>query len=337
MEKKITSSNTKAQIMEAYEEVLKKLQEKAEEKPKEMQQRKLETKTVESAQKNNEESIIKDITRLKTSFGESLDKIEENLIKEYKKLADIQAAIKIETKNLEELYGLSANADSFAAILLTQKENKEQFEDEMKTVKEQFESEMAEAKTSWEKEQVENEAKRKEDKEQIQKTRKREEEEYTYNLQQKRKKENDTFELKKAQQEAELKNQKTSFDKEIAEREKILVDKEEEYTLLKKNAENFPKELESAVQVAKSEIETQMNQKFKFEKDITLKETEGQMQLKELQIKTLENKIKEMDTQIKILTQKAETAEKSTKDIAIKAIESSTKVQVFEKEKPTNE
>lgn len=56
-----------------------------------------------------------------------------------------------------------------------------------------------------------------------------------------------------------------------------------------------------------------------------------------LQVSTLENKIKEMEAQIKLLSQKSETSEKSVKDIALKAIESSTKVQFVEKERVTKE
>ena len=53
----------------------------------------------------------------------------------------------------------------------------------------------------------------------------------------------------------------------------------------------------------------------------------------------MEKKISTTNTkaQIKLLSQKAETSEKSVKDIALKAIESSTKVQVVEKERITKE
>ena len=136
MDKKISTTNTKAQIIQAYNELLKKLEEKSQDNPKEVQERKEAAKTVESAQRNSEDSIIKEIVKIKTSFTEALDKIKGNLTDEYKKLADIQAAIKIEKKHLEDLYGISTNADSFAAILLAQKESREKFEEEMKVTEE---------------------------------------------------------------------------------------------------------------------------------------------------------------------------------------------------------
>jgi hypothetical protein len=337
MDKKISTSNTKAQIISAYNELLKKLETKSQDNPKEVQERKEATQTVESAQKNSEDGILKEITKIKTSFTESLDKIQENLIVEHKKLAEIQSAIKIEKKQLENLYGLSSNADSFAAILLAQKESRESFEEEMKEGKETFQNEMAEAKAKWEKEKAENEAKLKEEKEQTIKTRKREEEEYNYVLQQKRKKETDAYELKKQDQEIALKEKKLVFEKEFAEREKTILEKEKEFSELKKASEQFPKELEKAINETKTQLEDKLTTEFDYEKNLIAKETEGTINLKDLQIETLQNKIKEMEAQLKATSQKAEISEKSVKDIALKAIESAGKIQMVEKEKMIRE
>lgn len=337
MDKIISGSKTKAQILEAYNELLKKLQEKSEDKPKEVQQRKDAVKTVESAQSNSEVGILKDIAGLKTSFLESLEKVQDNLTAEYRKLDEIQGAIKIEKKNLEDLYGLSTNADSLAAILLAQKESREKFDEEMISTKEAFETEMAESKAKRNKEKAESEAQIKEAIEFQKKIRKREEEEYNYNLQQKRKKETDEYDLKKAQQEAELREKKIVFEKEFAEREKDIIEKEQEHNTFKKASENFPKELENAVQQANKELEYRLVTEFNYKEELRAKETEGQMQLKDLKIATLENRIKEIETQVKLSSQKAETSEKSVKDIALKAIESSTKVQIVEKERTTRE
>lgn len=333
MDKTISSSNTKAQILKAYDEVLKKLEEKSEDKPKEVQQKKDDIKIVTSAQKNTEGSIFKSISALKLSFNESLEKIQEDLVNEYNKLIEIQEAIKIEKKNLEDLYGISTNTDSLAAMLLAQKEGREKFDLEMKSAKDNHEMEMDKTKSLWDKQKAEHEASIKEESVSIQKTRKREEEEYDYNLLQKRKKETDAYEVKKATQETELKEKKATFEREFAEREKAILEKEKEYKVLKQASDNFPKELEKAVQQAKSELEASLKSEFKYEKDLKAKESEGLISLKDLQITTLENKIKEMEVQIKVLGQKSETSEKSVKDIAIKAIESSHKVQFVEKEK----
>jgi len=337
MNKNVSNSSTKAQILEAYESVLKKLEEKSTDNPKEVQQRKEAVKTVEAARKNTEDSILSEITLLKGRFVESLDKIQENLVGEYKKLSDIQAAIAIEQKSLQDLYGLTANADSLAAILLAQKENKELFEQGMKATREKFEFEMAETKLKWEKEKKELTEQLKEEQATSQKNRKREEDEYRYTTQQLRKKEADDYELKKMHLEAELKNKQLRFEKEFAEREKSIVEKEKEVIELRKIVDNLPKELEKAVQSAKTELETRLKTEFNYEKTLLAKENQGLIQLKDLQITTLENKVKEIESQMKLLGQKAETSEKSVKDIAMKAIESSSRIHVVEKEKMIKE
>jgi len=337
MTTKVSTSSTKAQILKAYDDVLKKLEEKVEAKPKEVQQRKEAVKTVESAQKNTEEKIVSHVTALKNSFIESLEKVQDSLADEYSRLAEIQAAIKIEKKNLEELYGLSTNADSFAAILLAQKESKERFEEEMKEAKLALDNEIAATKTNWIKEKNEYETFAKDEKALSLKIKKREEEEHNYNLQQKRKKEKDEYELSKTHQETELKEKKISFEKEFAEREKVIIERETEYATLKKVSEQFPKELEKTVHQAKVELESRLTMEFKYQKDLIAKETEGVINLKDLKVVTLESKIKEMENQVKLSGQKADTSEKSLKDIALKAIDSSTKVQIIEKESERRE
>lgn len=337
MTTKVSTSSTKAQILKAYDDVLNKLEEKVEAKPKEVQQRQEAVKTVESAQKNTEEKIVSHVTALKKSFVESLEKVQDSLEGEYSRLSEIQAAIMIEKKNLEELYGLSTNADSFAAILLAQKESKERFEEDMQEAKLALDNEIAETKTNWVKEKNEHETLEKDEKALNLKIKKREEEEYNYNLQQKRKKEKDEYELSKTQQEVELKEKKISFEKDFTEREKAIVERETEFAILKKASEQFPKELEKTVQEAKGDLESRLTLEFKYQKDLIAKETEGTINLKDLQVTTLENKIKEMENQIKLLGQKADTSEKSVKDIALRAIDSSTKVQIIEKEKERRE
>ena len=333
MSKNVSNSSTKAQILEAYENVLKKLEEKSTDNPKEVQQRKEAVKTVEAARKNTDESILNEIATLKARFAESLDKMQESLMNEHKTLSDIQAAIAIEQQSLQDLYGLKSNADSLAAILLAQKESKEQFDTDMKTAREKFDMEMTEAKSKWEKEKKEAAEHLKEEQNQVQKSRKREEDEYQYTTKQLRKKESDNYELKKMQLEAELTNKKLTFEKEFAEREKAIMEKEKEYAELKKLADSLPKEIEKAAQNAKSELEARLKLEFKYEKTLLSKENEGLLQLKDLRIETLENKVKEIESQMKLLGLKAETSEKSVKDIAMKAIESSSRIHVVEKDK----
>jgi len=255
------------------------------------------------------------------------------LVAERNKLETVQNAIQIEEKRLSDLYGLSFNADAFSALLLAQKEQKEQFEQEMAERKEQLAQQISETRAQWEKEKAAHDENLKAEKETNTKLRKREEEEYTYATQQKRKQEQDEYNLKKIRQEAELKEQRSTFEKEFAAREKNLLESENELKTLRTASEEFPAKLAEAVQNAQAETENRLQTVYKYEKELREKETQSILNLKEHQIKSLEAKIKEMDTQLKEAGAKADNSEKTVKDIALKVIENAGKTQVIERER----
>ncbi|WP_129594850.1 coiled-coil domain-containing protein [Seramator thermalis] len=333
MEQPVSEKNTKAQILEAYEKLLKKVEQKSNDNPKEVQQRKQDVQTVEKATKTTEGDIEAQIAKIKSEFVAALEIIEKELADERKKLETIQNAIRIEEKRLDDLYGISVNADSLSAILLAQKEQKEQFEQEMDARKEELSSQITQTRAAWEKEKAEHEAVLKAEKENLAKMRRREEEEYAYTTQQKRKKEEDEYLQMKNRQEAELKERKIAFEKEVAEREKQLKESENELASLRAQAENFESRLSEAVQKAQAETEKRLQSVYAYEKELREKEVQGIINLKDHQIQTLQSKIKEMEQQLKEASAKVDVSEKTVKDIALKAIESANKTQFIEREK----
>ncbi|HHN48323.1 MAG TPA: hypothetical protein ENN08_05240 [Bacteroidales bacterium] len=344
MEPDISMKNTKSEILSAYEEVLKQLKNKKSEEPKKEQERQKQETLVKQAGTMSHEKINKDISGLKTEIATMLDKLNESFVAEFRKFEELQQAIQIEKKNLEDLYQLSATTDSLAAMLTAQKEKSEQFEQEMaakkaemeaaiKQAKAEFDEEMAEKKLQWKKEQEINQARQKEETETLQKKRTREEEEYQYNLKQVRKKETDLYEEKKQKLEKELVDKKALFEKEYAEREASLKAAEKELQELRAKNVAFPNELEKAVAAAVKANTEKLQAEYKFAADLRAKETEGELRLKDQTIETLRAKIKDIETLNKELAQKTTTAETNVKDIAIKAIESSGKMHYFEKAK----
>lgn len=330
---KVNKNNTKAQILDAYENLLKQVEAKSNDNPKQVQQRKEEVNMVKTASENTENGILAQISKIKTEFIASLENIEDNLTAEREKLATIQKAIAIEEKHLEDLYGLKSNTDALAAILLAQKEQKERFEKEMKAAKEQLDLEISETKANWLKEKKMHEDEQKAENESLKKSRQREEEEYTYTLQQKRKQEQDEYTLKKSRQETELKEQHAAFEKEFAEREKTIKESEKELSDLRKEVALFDEKLSKSIEKAQAETQEKLQTIQQYEKTLLEKETQGILNLKDHQIKTLENKIKEMEAQLKEAGIKVDNSEKTVKDIALKAIENSTKTQMVEREK----
>jgi len=351
MEPEISLKNTKNEILAAYEDALKKLQTQKTAEPKQAQEEKRQQEVIKRASDNSTEGIVTGIATLKLSVAKELDKLNEQLTTEHKKLEDIQTAIRLEKNNLEELYQVTSNADSLAAMLQAQKEKKAQFETEMaekrsifeekmkndklifdekiKSEQESFETSMKTQKELWKSEQIKWSEQQKELKEKTDKDRKREEEEYAYNLNLTRKKESDLYAEEKARLEKELAEKKTSFDKEIASREAEVVSAENELKELRIKTAAFPSEIEKALADAVKRASEKLLLEFKFEKELTAKQTEGEIKLEEQTIETLKSKIKDMEAILSDMSKKTAIAETSVKDIAMKAIESSGKMQLF--------
>jgi len=332
MEKKVSPASTKTEILKAYNELLKRIQESKQENPKEEQEKKVRETTVETAAAMTDEKIIGEISSLKLSLNNTLDKIEDDLTSECQKLFRIREAIAIEDQRLRDLYQINAGADSLTAILAAQKEKKEEFEHEMALRKTELEEQTKQEKLNRDKEIKLWEEKKKETEETLKKQRAREEEEYQYNLKLARKKDKDEYEQKKALLEKELIQKMESFESGIKVREQAVAGAEKELSDLRVKAENFPAELQKAVQNAIKETTAQLEKEHKYEKQLLLKDHDGEIKLKNQQLESLLAKIKDLETQLKQAYNKAENAENNTKEITLKAIQSSGQIKIIEKE-----
>ncbi|MFZ2339444.1 MAG: hypothetical protein WAW07_06930 [Bacteroidales bacterium] len=332
MEKKVTPTSTKTEILKAYNELLVRTQESKQDSPKADQEKRIKEATVAEAAALTDESIIRQISALKLTLNSTLDRIEDDITAEFQKLLKIREAIAIEDQRLKDFYQINAGADSLAAILAAQKEKKEEFEREMSLKKTEFDDQLKTEKINRDKETRLFEEKRKEAEESLKKQRSREEEEYQYNLKLARKKDQDQYDQKKAALEKELAQRKESFESEINARKQSVSAAEKELAELRTKAENFPSELEKAVQSAIKNTTAQLEKDHKFEKQLLLKDHEGEIKLKSQQIESLLEKIKDIEIQLKQAYSKAENAESNSKEITLKAIQNSGQIKIIEKE-----
>jgi hypothetical protein len=328
---KVTKSNTKAEILEAYEKLQKDFNDKVENNPQEVQKRKDDSKTLEKVANHSEATLKDQLQNVQKSFDKNMQELQDKIIGEYKVLDDIQKSIQLEKQHLEDLYGIKANADTLAASLIAQKENKELFEKEMLEKRTSFELEIKQEKEQWDLQKQKHKEEEKEYIEQLNKNRKREEEEYQYKLDKKRQEEKDKFAYEMKQLEQEISTKRSEFEKEFSEREQKIVKSEEELNSLRKQVENFPSTLEKEIKKAKEDTEKDLAKQFKFEKELREKEVEGKENLYKQEIASLKTKISEMQNQVSSAIEKAISAEKSVKDIALRAIDSSKKLQIFER------
>jgi hypothetical protein len=329
MSKVVSDKSTKTEILDAYNELLAKNREQKAADQKAVKKESEEKEVVKSAAQNSVEDTVKKLAGLKLEIVKSIDGLEERLISEYKRFTELQQAISIQSADVKEMYGIQTEAGSLTALILAQREIKENFEDEMEEKKADFESDMAQKKLQWKKEQEEFEFTRKERDAQLKKERQRDEEEYTYNLQLKRKKEADIYEATKAALEKELAEKKARMESELTERESVVSSREKELEDLRSKVDAFPKELEKAIKDTEKSVAERIEFKYKFQTELAAKETEGERKLNKQIIGALERKIAEQEEQIRQLAQKADDSILQVQTIAVKAIEGASAQRIF--------
>lgn len=299
--KSVSNSNTKAQILKAYEELVKELkEEKAENsalKRKIEEKEKLVRKVKEQSQEESQLSI----SSIREAINNQLDQLEHQLTEEQQKFRNLQEAIKIEKSNLENLYNIKIESESLEALIITNRQTKEKLEREIEEKKQALQKEIEETKLKWDREQ----------------------EAYDYNLGIIRRNEEDEYKQKKVRQEKELSELKATFEQEMSEREKAMAEKEQEYNRLKVEAEQFDARLKQKEEEVQSRVSQQLAQEFEYRQKLEVKDLEAELKLSKQAIESLNAKVQEQQQFINELTSRTENASQQVKDIAMKAIENS--------------
>src|SRR4030043_240283 len=245
--KKLSLTNTKQEMMEAYHSLLKQMDERkeAELKPEKKLEEKKAKEVVQVADSLSSEGVGQEISGLKSEIGKMLTQIADKMEEEVNKFKAIQKAIELKEKEVQELYDNEKSAMALAALIETQSQKRQQFEADMASRKEELSQEIESLRSEWSKEKEEYEAQIKERDLTEKKRREREKEEYDYGFKRQQMLAKDKFEDEKARLEKEIQLKKVQMEGELKEREKVIAQKEEELNELRKKVSLFPKELET--------------------------------------------------------------------------------------------
>lgn len=327
----VSLKSTKDQILAAYNQVLSKLTEKQSDSPQEKKQKEEKAVVVEVASKLTSESILKDLSTLKLRSIQDIDGLSGNLLNEFTKLTTIRHAIEEEQQHLQDLYQIKETANTLAALIQAQAEEKETFEQEKVLKQQQFDQDMNEAKAAWKKQLTTLEIEAKDRKEFLEKERKREEEDYRYTLDVKRRKELDDYDRHKAELEKDLEDRKAALDQ----RETNLKEQETLLNNLTLQVEEFSEVVKQAVADAEESLRSQLEKEHQYFLELKTRENITSQKLSDQKVSYLEAKIKEQDQLIKTLTQKADAATEQVQSIANRALD--TSVQRFSYSLPPEE
>jgi len=329
--KKLSLSNTKQEMLEAYQTVLKQLetQREAEMKPEKKMEEKKAREVIQIAESLSTEGVAKEISNLKIEASKTLAHISDRLEEEVNKFRAIQNAISLKEKELQELYEIEKSAVTLAALIESQNQKRQEFESEMAEKKEALNQEIEALRTEREKEKKDYEEEKKERDTAEKKRRDREKEEYDYSFKREQKIAKDKFEDEKAKLEKEIQAKREQMESELKEREKVIAEHEEELNELRKKVSAVPKEMEAAVSKAIKETTERLNLEAKNREELMKKEFVGERNVFTSRIESLEKTVKEQSEQISKLTQHLEKAYQQVQDIAIKTIEGSSSIKSF--------
>ncbi len=326
---KITSSNTKKEMLEVYNILIEKIKEKerAELKPEKAQKSLKEKGIVQTADEIEKKGVIKKLYDLKEDIGRTLGDLASKLGAEEERYKKVKEAIEVKNNELKEIFEIEKSAFALAALLEAQKQKNTEFEEEIAQQKQALDDKIDTTKIQWEKEKNQYEERIKEQKIESEKRRIREKEEYEYSYN--REKELKTRQLKDEIEtlEKELRAKKENFEKEVDEKENDLLQRdvavsEREKTLddLQKQVNNFPQQLESSILKAEKEAIEKVKNEAKKNEALLIKGFEGEKNVLITKIESLETFVATQQKQIETLSSQIDDAYGKVQNIAIKAV-----------------
>lgn len=355
--KKPNEKNTKAEILQAYEELAKeqaslksqleqaqqqtssvsKEKPKAEPKSEIELEPKLEPKSeprrtmiqpTSIQQKMN--NTIASLKNIQLGFGSAANELSEQLSTKAANLAEIRESITKEIEALNELHNLEISEDILDTLIQSYDDNAKANQEEYNERDEILSQEISELRNAWKKEQEEHQRTIKERNENLTKTRQRDVAEYTYNLELQRKLASEEY----AQQEKllyrELEELQQETEKQWAEREKTISEREKQFEELKMKVEAFPQEKEAAIKKATEEGKGIASYQAKVKTDLYGKEVEGQKRFYEQRLQSLQQTINNQETRLQNLSNQLESALQQVQDLAVKAIEGTANVNSYQ-------
>ena len=340
--KRPTDKNTKAEILTAYNELMK------EKKELEVQMtQKPETPTAprngNGTSKTNTEAIIKPVlkqqkmesiidglTQLQLNFGGAVSDLSEKLVLEAFKLQEAQRKVSEERQELQALHSLEATDGSLNTLVQQYEESSKTFNEELRQRTDEVNLATTTAKKAWEKEQEEHRRLIKDRNETLAKTRLRDTKEYSYDLTLERKLSDEEYEQEKKRLYQELDESQKTQEKQWAEREKAIAERETQFAELKTKVEAMPKDLEAAIKRAKEEGKGIAFGQAKVKADLLAKDIEGSKRNYELRIQSLQETIDNQNSRIQNLSKQLDSALKQVQDLAVKAIEGTSNLNSFQ-------
>lgn len=256
------------------------------------------------------EVIAKKLSDLNIEISRTLSGLGEKMNAEVGLLRSLKEAVLLESKDLQRLHGIDIATTSIDQLLADYQEKKASFE-----------ADLLHAQQEWERETEEKKQQEAEYAETLKKTRSREVEDYEYKKALERKKLQDRFEEECRLKEKQNREAQESLEKSWNEREAVLKSREEEFTALKKEVEQFPKQMAAECAKAAKEAIKEAEAKYTQETERLKRDLLVEKQIGDLKLKQMQESLISQQAQMGSLQAQLDEAKRQVQDIALKAIE----------------
>ncbi|MBU0485185.1 MAG: hypothetical protein KKB30_11825 [Proteobacteria bacterium] len=316
----VSPSNTKKEILEAYDKLKKQLEDGARQalQPEKEKQKIKNEEVVAAAELLAATKVFDSIDALKSSLNETLADIAIKMEHEVSRYSKVKAATAVKEAELKEIFGIEQCAYSLAALLETQKQKRTVFDEEISL-----------EKAVWEEEKNEYSAKQQERSEHDKKLRQREQEEYEYKLKREREQKTNALQDEINGLEKELAQKKEAFEQkvtakeaELKERETLVVQEEKRLVVLEVQVDKFPGELEKAIKKTETETSNRLTNEMARNEELLRKTYEGEKNVLNTRIEALEQLVAEQRKRVEQLSAQLEKAYGKVQDIAVTAVSS---------------
>lgn len=336
---KLTMTHTKEQMLKAYSQLVKQLEEQreGEMKPEQKREEILTKEAVETTDGLSTDGVSRSIGGIKTEVGTFFNQLTDSLEEELNKYRQVKRAVEAKDRELREIYDIQKAATSLVALIETQTNVRQTFEVEMANRKEELSSDSETMRSEWAQEKERHTAEIKDRDLAEKKQREREKEAFEYEFEREKQLARDKFQDEQARQERDFKAKKEAMEHDLTERDTALAAKEAEWADLNRKAGAFPGELATAVEKSVKEAVDRVQVEARNREALLKKEFEGERNVLQTRIESLESIIKEQQERLERLAQQSEKAYGQVQDIAIKAVEGASHLQVITRQQPASE
>jgi chromosome segregation ATPase len=284
------------------------------------------TSKPEALNQQKVQHTLDSLFKLQASFGSVVSELSEQLTSEALKLQDLSEDVEEEMAELEELHDLEAAEITLDGLIQDYEQSAKSLQDELESRQTELGQQAIAAQKAWTKEQETYQRSLRTRNEAYEKTHQRELETYEYDLERDRKQILDTYNQEQKALQKALEDLQENAEKQWADRETNLAEREKQFEEAKAKVEAFPKELEAAIKRAKEEGKGIANHQAKVKSDLLAKEIEGSRHFYELRLQSLQETIQGQDIRLQSLSTQLTAALKQVQDLAVKAIEGASNV-----------